>query len=43
MVKPTWLIGARHAVIRLVPLGDRYIEQWLMAARCEANADESSG
>ncbi|UJB17234.1 MULTISPECIES: hypothetical protein [Lysobacter] len=30
----SWLIGTRHGVIRLVPLGERYIEQWLVPASC---------
>lgn len=35
----TWLLGVRHGAIRLVPLGDGYVEQWLVPIECRGDRD----
>lgn len=31
----SWVLGARHGAIRLVPLGEGYVEQWLVHRDCQ--------
>lgn len=40
---PGWLIGTDHGVIRLVPFGERFSEQWLVPENCRRLAAPQCG